>query len=408
MATILEKFRINQKRRHSYTFKPYDVRRMRTQACSLFRFQQRCVLWLAKIRKQKKSNGAIENLDVGFGKTVISFYHAQQFGWNVLFLCPTNITSHAYREIRKHFGNAVTVSIANGWPCCFERPADIVIMSFYTISRLNENDVLFNNWRFKTCIIDEVQDAETKPGVKNAITKLIQADFFIGLTAGEKVTLAPICELLHARPDYRSIFTFRQPPVFNIQQVYLTMSSPHIIAQYEALKQNVILSKDTGLRKHQKLKDTWALLSLDKVTSAMEWLNKIPSHYKVVIVSNYVPTLRALAEKIPKTRYMLLDTKIQGQERRQQILDQFEKSPVTCTFLLASMEIIFLGINLGFADVLVKMDISYEADANLQLNGRFRRSGQSPRNVKVQHIVEFITKDTSDEKLFCSNQIAKH
>jgi len=171
---------------------------MRTQACSLFRFQQRGIRWLQRLRKHKKATGGIENLDVGFGKTVISLFHAKQFGWNVLYICPTNVVLHVQREILKHFGTGVSVLVADKWPLLsfLQKPTNVVIMSFYTVARLDPNYVLANNWRFKTCIVDEVQDAETKPKVKSAIAQLFQADFFLGLTAAEKVTLTPICQML--------------------------------------------------------------------------------------------------------------------------------------------------------------------------------------------------------------------
>ncbi len=396
----------NARRWYWCRFLPYIVRnKMRTKCVTFFRFQKRCIDWLKRRRISNKTNGAIANLDVGFGKTAIGLYHGRQFGWNVLYLCPTNVVTHVSREILKHFGPKIRVQVAESWPSFTETSCfHVTIMSFYAISRLDHDVVQKNNHWFKTCIVDEVQDAETKPGVKRFVKELVQADFFIGLTAAEKITLGPICELLHAPSSYKNIFTFRQPPHFNVQQIYFTMS-PSICSQYKAIEQSVVSGKETGLRKHQRLKDAWELLSLDKVQYVIEYLNKIPPHYKVVIVSNYVATLRALSLKLPKSRYMLLDTKLQGQDRRQLMLDKFEKSDIQCTFLLASMEIVYLGINLGFADVLAKMDTCYAADSNVQLNGRFRRSGQSPQNVRVQHIVEFITKDTCDEKLFRSNQI---
>ena len=387
------------RRHHNYRTRPYQLkqRRICTKACTLFGFQVKYVLWMSNIRRSRKTNAVIPNCDVGLGKTVMTLVHAREFGWNSLFVCPTNVVSHIADEVLKHYGPDIKVLIAQEWPCFIINRPHVVIMSYHTIARLDHTYVNDNPWRFNTCVVDEVQDAEGKPKVKDAIMNVIQANFFIGLTAAERITLLPLCTMLHAKPSFKIIRTFRQPPHFDRKQYFLPLTEKTRPA-YEQLKHSILHMKQSGLRKHQCLKDAWELLSLEKVPVVAHFLMTIPPSFKTVIVSTYTATLRMLANQLPKARYLLLDTKVPGQDKRHKILYSFEAS--NCNFLLASRDIIYLGHDLGFCDILVNIDSSYGMDSQIQLTGRLRRTGQSPKNVKVQQVVDFIVQNTCDEELF--------
>ncbi len=382
--------------------KPYVPRHsIFTKACRLFSYQQRYIAWLNNLRKKVKNKGGIINCDVGLGKTAIVLMHGKQFKWNMLYICPTNVVNHIAREIEKHCVN-VSFKIETQWPT-FINPVDIVIMSYYTVSRLDLQIVNASNWIFNTCVIDEVQEAENKLGVKNVLLNSIQARFFVGLTAAEKIVVLPLCKLVHAKSTFKCVRTFRQPPLFDYERFYLALPA-HVLATYEDMKQRIINSSgSTGLQKHHLLKETWKMLSLQKIPAVVHFISTIPKGFKTVIVSNYGTSLRSLSKKLTKTSYLLLDTKTQGQAKREFILDEFQRG--TTSYLLASIDIIYLGLNLGFVDVMIKMDVSYAADTLSQLLGRLRRSGQKPTNLKIQKVVDFIIENTCDEKLFDSNQI---
>jgi len=392
------------KQNNRYT--PYQIDTMCSLACRFFRYQQRCVHWLRDQRRRAKTRGVIVNMDVGLGKTLVVLKHAQQYGWNTLYLCPPNVVTHIVREITKHFGPQIRVLVASEWPLSFlgfrDPQPQIVIMSYYTVARLKEEDVIRYNHCFNTCIVDEIQEASTKPGVQRAIKNWFAAKFFIGMTAAAKVAIADLLRFIGAK-SYKNNFVFRQIPHFQFVQEYITMT-PTTKKRYDLIKQTILHGKQSGLKKHQLREKAAELLSWDKMQRALELLLRIPLHYKTIIVSDYCSILRALAMALPSNQYILLDTKINGQEERQRLLDRFETSD-RIRFLLASFDIVYVGINLGFADFLFLLEPPYKLSKKDQLLGRLRRSGQRPKNVVVQEIVEFIVKNSCDEQLYLSNQI---
>jgi len=254
------------------------------------------------------------------------------------------------------------------------------------------------NYMFNTCIVDELQDAATKPGVKAALTSAFCARFYVGLTAADKITGA--LRTLVRSYSYKDDFVFMQPPNFVVIPNFIAMSE-RTTREYNLLKEKVLSSED-GLRGHQLHENARALLSLEKVGHVAHILKSVPTRFKVIVVSEFSATLRNLSAMLPKFQHALLDTKIQKQENRRKLLQRFQECD-TCSFLLASLDIIHLGVNLGFADYMIIMEPPFLQWKKKQLLGRLRRLGQRPKNVAVQEIMEIIVQNTCDAQLYQSN-----
>lgn len=392
-------------------FEPYPRRTvMRTPKTLLFRYQRRGVRWVTKKRctaqKTNCVNGCILNWDVGLGKTVTSFKCAERAHWNALFVCPPNSGRHILSEVAKHYGQQVRAAIFTKWPTngCEPFP-DLTILSFATVASLREEELRLRPHRFHTCIVDEVQDAAGKTRVREVIQDLLHADFFIGLSAMQPLKAAHVLEMLHtfAPVPSKQVFRFSQPPNFTREQRFLTLSH-RAKPRYEQVKAQA-LACTQSLMKHRLLRQSFQILSLDKVPHVVAFLQTIPAHYKIVVVSQFSPTIQALARALPlpfTRRMVIVDTTQKDMLKREACLSAFMTQDA-CKCLLANLQVVRVTCDLGIADVLVVMEQPYFAKDKLQLEGRLRRCGQRPKNVSVQSVVDIVIKDTADSVHFRTN-----
>ena len=393
-------------------YTPYHIRHgFYTKACRLFGFQKRGIKWIVNQRKlsitRKDFNGVLVNVDWGLGKTIMSLIPAAKWHWNVLYLCPPDVISHVQNEIKKHFGLHIRTFVATSWDALWWQAlhVQIVIMSYHTVARIKPEEMRQKPHRFTTCIIDEIQSGAQKAGVKNIVSHSIHADFFIGLTACQKPELSLLIPFIRAK-SYKQVYTFRQPPTFVHETLLLDMSS-QAMTEYNKIKQQVLghEGKISGLMGHKLMQKSIALVSLDKVPHLVKLLEeKVPSHFKVFVVSNFCETLDALrnASTVIRQRSILLNAKVRGHDARQKCIDLFQ-SNVNNTFLLANLSLVNCGINLGFVDILVIVDPPFHPTEKLELQGRLRRCGQRPKNLPLQYVMDLVTKNTSDFKLFLTN-----
>ncbi len=406
-----------KKLREKVRTKPYSQRRngVSTDACRLFGFQVRVLVRLAKIRRRRRTRGAILNLDVGLGKTAIVLKHVEQFGWNALYVCPNNVLEHIANELQKHFSN-IFVEVASKWPSTmyFRFPA-LVLMPFNVAAAVKPEHVEMSPWRFNTCVVDEIHDAEHKDGVRKFISTMVEADFFVGLTAAARTTMNPLLKMIGATMSYKNVLTFRQPPNFDRQQVMIDLPEEarqkFQVAKTEAVKSAKVKAelklKQRGFDNTRSLQNLLQMLSPHKIPMVLHYMSQLPVHFKTLVVSPYFDTLTKIAAAVPKDRFMLLGTHVKDFIQRADMIRQFQHSSPTCSFFLADSDIVCVGVDFGFCDVLFCVDRIYNAHKNVQLYGRLRRSGQAPTNVRTQIVVEFIVRDTSDENLFVSNQIGR-
>ena len=396
-----------------YRYHPYHVKSKRyfCARSNLFRFQQRALQWLNTKRHHdiseewhganNVSNGAILNVEYGLGKTMMSLYHAKHTKWKVLYLCPPNIVSHIQQEITKHFGSSVVCHELKKWNCFGYDDYDIVILSFYTLSRLDADFVRANNYMFNTCIVDELEDAIQKKGVRTAIQEMLQARYFLGLTGANKIHPLML-RLLRCVKDQKDVFTFRQPAPFLLTTQFLSRESwdTTTIDEYAFIEKTI--KTKTGLQAEKMLDRAREIVSHAKVDHVILMLSKI-CNYKVLVVSEFASTLRLISQKLKEYKQQhlcLLSAEAATQTKRTQILQTFEQKESKMNILLAQLHIIVFGIDLGFIDFLIVVDLPMKLLEYRQLQGRCRRVGQRPFHRQVPEVIEIVTKKTCDWTLY--------
>lgn len=392
--------------RKTHRWQPYTrPDYMKTPHSSLFGYQRKGVKWVNKKTRKNEAeqDGVVLQVSVGAGKTIMSLKSAELRGWHALFVCPPNSGRHILKEVSKHYGTTISATILTQWPTKWP---DLAIMSYHTITSLKQEDVVARPKVFRTCIVDEVQDAVSQKQLHHKIQHVLHADCFIGLTGSYKLKdMYDILAMLHTlttKPQ-KHVFRCWHPPDFVREQRFLFMTGA-ARQEYESLKKQVA-AETQRLKRHALLKRTWKLLSLDKVEHVAQFLCAIPPTYKIVVVSQYSETIQALLRKLPSTftkKMVVMDVTEKDMAKREQCLNVFLQMD-GCKCLLANMGLIRVTVDLGIADVIVVIDQPYFAKDKFQLEGRLHRCGQRPKHLPISHIVDIVIKESSDAVLFRTN-----
>jgi DNA repair and recombination protein RAD54B len=125
---------------------------------------------------------------------------------------------------------------------------------------------------------------------------------------------------------------------------------------------------------------------------------------KVVLVSNYTSTMDILAGLLSSLSYKYL--RLDGttpQNKRQDIVDRFNRSPPTNSFVfLLSAKAGGVGLNLIGASRMILFDLDWNPATDLQAMARIHRDGQR----RPCYIYRLVTQGAIDEKIF-QRQVSK-
>lgn len=388
----------------SLRYRPYWCRGLHLKQVRLMLFQQRAVRWMAHHRRKRDqttghstAEGIILNMDYGLGKTVMSLSHALMFGWNALYVCPTTVFSHIRAEITKHFGSTVRCLEAKQWDPIEFAKNQITLMSYHTLSRLDVAKTQAWPYMFTTCIVDELEDAIKKDMVAKHMRTLVQSRFFVGLTGANRIE-EKMLAIVRAETQ-RDVYTFRQCSNF-VLETQLCELSETCQKEYNHIKHDV--ASKNGLVAHRLLQKARALVSADKVNRVLGMLSQIQGH-KVLVVSEFVTTLEHISlelRRYKQNNILFVAAHLKTQAQRDFAISEFEKPTSKFNVMLADSRLIGFGLDFGFVDVMIVVDLPQELLFYRQLQGRLRRLGQHPKKLAVQHVVEVVTKDTCDFTLY--------
>lgn len=381
--------------RLSRRYHPYPRRDLDQFPCHLLRFQKRAAVWMKRHRCEKQARGVILNMDYGLGKTVTSLAHAAMFGWNAVYLCPPNIVAHVMHEVKKHFGSTITCLEAKRWdPNTFDR-YDLTILSYYHLARLDTSEMQSCPHVFTTCIIDELEDAIKKKQVAAITKSFISARFYIGLTGAKRIQ-EPMM-LLARVVNKSSVFVFRQQVSF-VQTTHMIELDESSREKYHDIQQQIMNAK--GLVANNLLVSARKMISIQKSTEVLFLLSQM-QHCKVLVVTEFIATLEHIASQLvhyKQNHILFIATKLKP-EKRDEALRVFTSNS-KMNIMLADSALIGFGLDFGFVDVLIMIDLPRELLFYRQLQGRLRRVGQHPKQLQRQEVIELVTKNTCDHVLF--------
>ncbi len=346
-----------------------------------------------------RKNGC-DNVDLcyqmGLGKTLISLTHASLFGWRVIYLCPSAIVNHVYNQISTHFKG---VRVGLGF---FSPRAHVTLISYQQICRFDKTDAIFN-YTFNTCIIDEVHTIRSCNNKTSTNIDMIKSRFYMGLSATPH------------KKRFLRFFTDNTPRIENIRYCdkkeekgegkeaqhsheYIDLSS----AQRQAYSAEIARLQLHNYKNPMLiLQPMRKFLSDLKVSFVLSWLRNQCQPLKICICSESNAALFDIAMNLPKSMFVRADSTLSKTVRQQQLKIFENKEEVS--ILLANRSVIGMGIDMGFADIIVLVEPTFNKRETEQLIGRLTRIGQHPRNVHQQQIVEFVFRDTCEEQLLLSN-----
>lgn len=394
--------KIKHRFRKGRRYHPYRGKIQLHAVPKLFQFQQRALQWSQRIRnnqdlRKNGSRGLIFNMQYGFGKTVVSLAHARRYAWNTLFLCPTNVVSHIIDEIKHHFhSEQVSFCEAKAWEPSQFRRHHITIMSYYTLSRISSTSISAWNYHiFNTCIIDELEDIVTKKETR-AKLNLIPSRFYIGLTGANTISNT-IMEIVNTN-SRRALFVMHQARNYNLETHTLQLSQEQRTSYN---KQKTGMNEcDPGLKAHRKLMYVRSQVSLFKINHVLRLLSDNIG-MKILVVSEFTQSLSAIAAQLVHYNqcYCAITAGTRGQDKRACLIRDFQHN-TKLNVMLADLEIITYGIDLGFVDIMIVVDLPMSVDSYRQLQGRLTRLGQNAKNLKVQRVIELVVQQTCDDVLY--------
>ena len=384
------------KRRKKHKIQPYWLKTWCSRRYNLFRFQQRAVRWVYERRSNQSNRGCVLNIDYGLGKTLISLSHAASSNWQTLYLCPPNIIQHVRDEIEKHFGKTVSFLEAKHWDPFEFVKFDLILMSFYVLARLPEDALTEHPFVFQTCIIDEMEDAVHKATVFHMLQTNCIANYYVGLTGANRVT-EPMLSLVRSQ-NILDVFTFRQATSFGRQTQFITLPTD-FVEPYHALQTEI--ANLHGLKANKVLVNARTLVSRAKIATVLSLLSQLRGH-KTLVVSEFSSSLTEIGRELQRyqqSHICYIAQKLRTQQKRNDAIHVFECN-ATVNIMLADLDLMCFGLDLGFVDVMLVMDLPMELLKYRQLQGRLRRLGQHAATLPWQHVVEIVMKDSCDFVLY--------
>jgi hypothetical protein len=164
----------------------------------------------------------------------------------------------------------------------------------------------------------------------------------------------------------------------------------------------ISVDKKTKFASHHFFTRIRKVLSFAKVGIIQKFLEEIPSFWKVLVCSEFVPVLQSLSDAKIRRSSVLVTSAKTGTE----YLARFRSDgSVNTCFCLCRQ--IGSGINLGFVDVFIQVEPTYTRTQEQQLIGRCTRLGQKPKNVRKEGplFVQFVFSNSIEQSLIESNTL---
>jgi len=266
--------------------------------------------------------------------------------------------------------------------------ACVTILSFTQLTRLPLDDNLFHH-SFQTIIVDEMATIQTKKVFLERLKKL-KSIYWLALT-GVPINL----NLKKIVPFHENCFIYRnqeaklRPPQYQLISSELPNECKpqynQLIDQYPDPKLAFLY-----LRK---------CTSSFRVPSLVAHIHSLTKPCKIAIFSEFNETLMLLQIHLGSSLCIGKVDSSTPKKARFQLLQQFQSQTGT-SCILCSRNIVGIGNDLGFVDVLIIAEPAYKKEDDLQLIGRITRLGQSPSFYENQLVIQFLYQSTCEEKLY--------
>jgi superfamily II DNA or RNA helicase len=321
---------------------------------------------------------------MGTGKTLMSFTHAAQFGWNALYICPDAVMGHVLFQLHTHFrSNRLRINLQ---PRAHFARFHITMLDITTFTRLDPEDAIFRH-KFNTLILDEIHTTCTKKKFVSLFNRL-KACMAVGLTSTP------------SKFEPHKFHLFAETQFFEESQI--TLPPPKQITYKQELSQdgkrkyNDQLARDVDQHTFIKFQHLRKILSVERISSIVSMLCQLDPSSRVAIFSEFNETLLCLAMKLPRGSFIRVDSSTPKRGRFTQ-LRSFAMS--STRFLLCSRALVGIGHDLDFIDVLIICEPPFLKESDQQLIGRLTRLEKRQANTKDQVVIQFMYENTCEQDL---------
>lgn len=421
-------------------------------------YQINGVKWLYNI--DKLGFGGILADEMGLGKSIQVIYYIKQLlkenkDYKFLIVVPTSLVYNWENEINK-FSKDISYTIINGnkhQRCELIKNNTTIYITSYGL--LREDIEYYNNYHFKSVIIDEAQNIKNPQAIITKAIKKINASTKIALTG---------TPLENSIIELWSIFDFIMPgflsSLTSFQKKYkindIDDSNELLIGLHKTIspfimrrkKEDVILElpkklennifielndiqkeiyknevikvnkeieqelKDKGLKK-SRFKILQLLTRLrqiaiepsiifddykggsSKIDSLIEVIEEsISNNHKILVFTSFKTALNTVKEKLDKkniTSY-IIDGSVSS-KKRMELVDSFNNDNTNVFLIMLKSG--GTGLNLTSADVVIHLDLWWNPAVENQATDRAHRIGQK----NVVSVIKLITKGTIEEKI---------
>lgn len=356
------RYRCGRKRlRKTKELEPFEMKR------PLLPCQQEALQFL-----QPQRRGQLIQMPMGSGKTMVALALGVRHGlWPLLFLTPAPVVPHIQEQ--------VDVSLRT----IYHKHVNVVAFGEHVEPR-----------PYQLLVVDECHLLLRKPRWVRQVRALAsQIPTTIGLTGTlniEPNAIARQHNILGGndtvlRPFYGGIV----PLTVDQHVVRLELSNTQRQEYDTIVVQNGMGNSDKLLRLRR-------LLSGYKANPVVEWIRTyVPPQLRIMVVSAYHLTSLRLALDL------MLQRPIPRIENASD-LAAFHANPLAVG--IADRAVVGYGLDLGFVDVMILVEPTRHSDEFRQLAARLTRYGQKPTHLLRPMVVEFIYRDTAEDRIRQSHQ----
>ena len=384
--------------------------------CTLRRYQELGVKYI--IHQERVLLGD----EMGLGKTVQAIacmVHLKNTGSRrFVVVSPASVHTNWYREILRHSNlNAIRCHGTNKDKALdmWMRHGGVLVTTYESLQGLNIPD----DYVFAMLIVDEAHyiknpEARRSKNVRELCKKSSRVLFMTGTAIENKVEeMINLVRLLKptVAKEIRSVAFMSSAPQFreNIAPVYYRRKRDDVLTELPELiesqewctlqkieknaYEDAVLSKQFHLARRL----SWNIDDLANSSKAQRLIELIDEakedNRKIIVFSFFLDTINKLKAYLGDRAIDIINGSVPV-ERRQQIIDEFDKSNGG-TVLLAQIQSAGTGLNIQSASVVIFCEPQFKPSIENQAISRAYRMGQS-RNVLVYRL---LCEDTIDEKL---------
>jgi SNF2 family DNA or RNA helicase len=348
----------------------------------LYEYQEDAISFL-KRKFEQKLKGAIVDIPMGFGKTLIVLFFfriisescSREAKLTMLFLTKQDIVAHIKNEIKKYVPYSLqNLIIVKPYSNQYEF-ADIIVV--------DESHEIFNKKKFTSNI---------QTIFKDAFTVLLS-----GSTGSTREVKLQWTNLVCTESEPVIFKSDKLSNVVNVvkeQVLQFDMTETEHIKYNE--KKNKIKSLSNGLEIMHSMKNLREWLAELKVKHLIVLLQRAlkETDEKIVVFSSFNSILQALRLELPVNEVASMYAS--NPKKRAKEMELFK---VCKRILLVSTNLGSHGIDLGFVKFLIHVEPPWKGVTQCQANSRIMRIGQKAN----QEIFVLVMKQTLESKLLASN-----